>query len=853
MSKKQAQCIVIAAGGSGGHIFPGVAVGRALQKDGCRVVWFGTTDAKTRAWVPADFTYQPIPMRPWRGGGLWRKLTGCVALLRSSVRSLWHLWRYRPAMVITFGGYVTVPVGCAAWLCRIPLVTHEQNSRAGLANRVLSRFARCLLTADPAAYAKQLAAITCGNPVREDCQQVMPDFTQAIETERPLRLLVLGGSQGAQAINTRVEALLAHCRAVGFAISCRHQCGQADYAHLRAVYADAAGVEAIAFIQDMRAAYEWADLVLCRAGAMTLAECAAMAVPSILLPLPTAVDNHQQHNAETYAQNAAAWVIAQDDFEVATVLSWLQTFQQDPVQRRQMAQAAYAQHRAGVTTHILSVCYRQLRTAATVSRYRTALRRLVAEESAYCQAQCAGVRRIHCVGIGGMGMSGLAEWLLAKGYQITGSDTSDSERCAHLRSLGVQIHRGHAAAHVANAQLCVYTSAVTADHVELRAARAAGIPCFRRGEVLAALANEQPNLVVSGTHGKTTTTAMLCHLLQQQGPTSYYVGAELAGAASTAALYDGEICVLESDESDGSFMCLLPQCLIVTNIDVDHLAAYDGCFEVLKRSFIALIERLPSDGLAILCADDPGVQAILPSVTSPCLTYGFSAHADVVLSDYGVVNGHAKAQCCLPDGESVSVQIPLPGQHNILNATAAICAQHWAAKQHGFQRNINFSGFQGVKRRLTLHGDTDIAGRTALLLEDYGHHPREIAVTIDAVRSAWPERRICMVFQPHRYSRTASLWNEFVQVLAQVDCLILLPIYAASEAPVDGVTSVRLAKEIAEQAATPPLLTGETEIMGCLATHMRDNDILLLQGAGSVGSLAGTLQTSQIAATVEAG
>ena len=400
------------------------------------------------------------------------------------------------------------------------------------------------------------------------------------------------------------------------------------------------------------------------------------------------------------------------------------------------------------------------------------------------------VRRVHFVGIGGAGMSGIAEVLHNLGYEVSGSDMRETAVTRRLSSMGITVFTGHDAAHVSACDAVVISTAIPADNPELMAARRQRVPVVPRAEMLAELMRFRYGIGVAGTHGKTTTTSLIASLLAEGGldPT-FVIGGQLNSAASHAQLGAGHYLVAEADESDASFLYLQPSMAVVTNIDADHLPTYEGDFDRLRQTFIDYLHHLPFYGLAVLCLDDPQIQTILEEVTRPVVTYGIDAPADVTAGAIRQEGGqtHFEVQRV---GESVTlpVTLNLPGRHNVLNALAAIAvATELGVPDAAIQAAL--AGFQGIGRRFQIGGEIATNAGSVLLIDDYAHHPREIEPTLAAVRAGWPGRRLVVVFQPHRYSRTHDLFDDFIHVLSGVDVLLLGEVYAAGEEPIAGADS----------------------------------------------------------------
>jgi UDP-N-acetylmuramate--alanine ligase len=449
------------------------------------------------------------------------------------------------------------------------------------------------------------------------------------------------------------------------------------------------------------------------------------------------------------------------------------------------------------------------------------------------------IRRIHFVGIGGAGMSGIAEVLLNQGYVITGSDLHESSTTARLKKLGATIYLGHRAENVVNADVVVVSSAIDTTNSEILEANTSRIPIIRRAEMLAELMRYRHAIVIAGTHGKTTTTSLVTSLLAQGNldPT-FVIGGLLNSAGTNAKLGASRYMVAEADESDASFLHLHPMVAIVTNIDDDHMGTYDGDFEKLKKAFIDFLHNLPFYGLAVLCADDPVVLEIMPRVSRPILTYGFSEQADFRISAVEQNQRVTSFKVQRPGhAELLPVTINMPGLHNVLNATAAIVVgTDEGLSDENIQKGV--ANFQGVGRRFEVQGELTCKRGKVMLVDDYGHHPTEVAANIRAIRDGWPERRLVMIYQPHRFSRTHDLYEDFVDVLSEVDFLLLLEVYSAGEKPIRGADSKSLCRSIRQRGQLDPVLVKQTsELKRILNEVLQDGDILVTQGAGNIGML----------------
>jgi UDP-N-acetylmuramate--alanine ligase len=453
------------------------------------------------------------------------------------------------------------------------------------------------------------------------------------------------------------------------------------------------------------------------------------------------------------------------------------------------------------------------------------------------------IQCIHLVGIGGSGMGGIAEVLLNLGYQVQGSDLKGNSVTERLARLGVRIFIGHNAEHLGNADVVVVSSAVGRANPEVAAALAKRVPVVPRAEMLGELMRFRYSIAVAGTHGKTTTTSLVASALAEGGldPT-FVIGGRLKSADSNARLGAGRYLVAEADESDASFMHLQPMIAIVTNIDNDHLATHDGDFARLKQSFIDFLHNLPFYGLAVLCADDMHVRSILEAVGRPFVTYGFSAAADIRATGVERLGVQSRYQVLRKGREPLTVTLNLPGRHNVLNSLAAVAvATELEIADGAIQRAL--ANFQGIDRRLQLLGEIQWAGGRALVVDDYGHHPTEVAATLEAARQGWPDRRLVLVFQPHRYTRTRDLLDDFGLTLSECDVLLVTEVYAAGEAPIAGADGRAICRVVRSRGMVEPIFVERVdELAEALRAVLHDGDLVLTMGAGNVGTVAQDLK-----------
>ncbi len=458
------------------------------------------------------------------------------------------------------------------------------------------------------------------------------------------------------------------------------------------------------------------------------------------------------------------------------------------------------------------------------------------------------IHRIHFIGIGGAGMSGIAEVLLNQGYQISGSDVRKSAVTERLEALGMTVCIGHKAGNVKGADVLVVSSAIAQQNPEIEFAKANRIPIVPRAEMLAELMRYRHSIAVAGTHGKTTTTSLIASLLAEAGldPT-FVIGGLLNSAGTNAKLGASRYLVAEADESDASFLHLQPMLSIVTNIDMDHMPTYESDFGRLKDTFVQFLHNLPFYGLAVVCSDDPNVREILPLISRPVITYGVNEDADYRAINIEHRNLTMTFTVKRPGvHKDLDIKLNMPGQHNVLNALAAIAV----ATDEGVEdRAITaaLAKFSGVGRRFQIYGEYETGQGSVLMVDDYGHHPREVKATIDTVRASWPDRRLVMIYQPHRYTRTRDLYDDFVQVLSEVDLLLLMEVYPADEQPIAGVDGRNLCASLRQRGLVDPIFIDQGEdLVSVLRDVLRDGDVLLTQGAGNIGSLSSQLANMKL-------
>lgn len=458
------------------------------------------------------------------------------------------------------------------------------------------------------------------------------------------------------------------------------------------------------------------------------------------------------------------------------------------------------------------------------------------------------IKHIHFVGIGGAGMCGIAEVLKNQGYKVSGSDIKASNTTVQLEENGIKVFIGHTADNIKGANVLVVSTAIDPENLEVKAAIENRIPVVRRAEMLGELMRYRHGIAVAGTHGKTTTTSLVtCMLAEENMDPTYVIGGLLNRTGVNAALGASRFIVAEADESDASFLHLEPMAAIVTNIDADHMDTYGGSFDVLKDTFIKFLQKMPFYGLAVVCGDDANIREIMPRIGRPVLTYGFNEDNDIRAIDVEQVGMQSSFTVLRKGREPLRLTINLPGLHNILNALAAIgIATDEGVSDAAIARALE--SFSGVGRRFQVQGEFELDEGTVKLVDDYGHHPKEVEATIKAARVSHPDRRLVMMFQPHRYSRTRDCFDDFVDVLSQVDQLLLLEVYPAGEKPIVGADSRSLARSIRLRGEVEPILIDPVEgnLQNAIQKVLQANDLLLTQGAGNVGAISVELAQNQL-------
>lgn len=452
------------------------------------------------------------------------------------------------------------------------------------------------------------------------------------------------------------------------------------------------------------------------------------------------------------------------------------------------------------------------------------------------------IKNVHFVGIGGAGMGGIAEVLHNLGYVVSGSDLGQNAMTRRLEGLGIKVFKGHAAANIAGCNALVISSAVDHSNPEVAAAHEQRIPIVPRAEMLAELMRFRYGIAIAGTHGKTTTTSLVASILAEGGldPT-FVIGGKLNSSGTNARLGTGKYLVAEADESDASFLYLQPMISVVTNIDVDHMSTYGGDIKKLHQTFVEFLHHLPFYGLAVMCIEDAGVREVMDECTRPMVTYGFGEEADLRAINISQTRNTTCFTVCRVGHADMDITLSLAGKHNVLNSLAAIAiAQELGVDDASIARAL--AGFQGIGRRFQMNGEIETGKGKVMLIDDYGHHPREVAAVVAAIRAGWPEKRLVVAFQPHRYSRTRDLFDDFAMVLSTVDALVLLEVYGAGEQPIAGADGRSLARAIRARGQVDPVfIESAAEMANALKGVIQDGDIVLTLGAGSIGVAAAEL------------
>ncbi len=742
------------------------------------------------------------------------------------------------------------PVLAASWL-GTPTLIHDANAVIGRANRFLAPRVTAIATTFPDVFSATPAlaakATLTGNPVRPAviAAATIP-FPAALD---PLHLLVFGGSQGARIMADIVPAAIGRLDAgIRNRLSIVQQAREEDMARVREAYARlTVAAEVAPFFTDLPARMAASHLVVSRSGASTVAELAAIGRPSILVPLPHALDQDQFANAGVLEAAGAAIRLVQSDFTPERLAAEIAALRGEaaapcrhggrgaigrPARRRRSPGRSGAEGGGNQFEQVIS--------APSIRHGRACFARY---KCCHDEIGVGGSMRlprdigpIHFIGIGGIGMSGIAEVLVNLGYKVQGSDQSDGANVKRLRDMGVAVAVGHDGGNIADAKVVVVSSAIKRDNPELAAARAQRIPVVRRAEMLAELMRLKSCVAIAGTHGKTTTTSMVAALLDAGNFDPTVINGGIINAYGTnARLGAGDWMVVEADESDGTFLKLPADIAIVTNVDPEHLDHF-GTFDAVQDAFRAFVENVPFYGFSVMCTDHAVVQSLVGRIEDHrIVTYGENPQADVRLLDVSHAGGASlftilfRDRAGQSDHEIKNLTLPMPGRHNALNATAAVAVAHALGIGDDVIRNA-LAGFGGVRRRFTRTG----IWNGVTIIDDYGHHPVEIAAVLKAARES-TKGQVIAVVQPHRYTRLAALFEQFCTCFNDADAVIVAPVYPAGEAPIEGINRDSLVQGLITRGHRNAVaLDGPPQLAGLIRDFARSGDYVVCLGAGSI-------------------
>lgn len=869
-----ARRVVIAGGGTAGHVYPGIALARELSERDWDVLFIGTPSGPESRLVPAaGFRFEPVSVIG-RGRGLSpRNLAAGFRLGTATARSVSLVAQFDPTVVVGTGGFASLPAILAAALHRVPLVLHEQNSVPGLANRLGSPFAKLVGVSFPGTEERFSGrGRLTGNPVRPEIS-ALRGLARSDAREEALSqfglahgrktILVTGGSQGAASINKAVIGAY-HLWRREERIQLLHLVGSRNLEEVDRELSSARGPDdrivwrTVGYTDRMDLALASADLALCRGGSNTIFELAALGLPAICVPYPHSIDDDQRRNAEAVAAKGGLEVVADADLSSSLVTHKVENLIFDETALGKMSEAIGSFHIEDAAGRLEALVNEAAsRTPSARGRTRGSqsaepFEPMGPSESSPISSTSGGAfpsGRVHIIGIGGARNAPLAMVLTASGVDVSGSDREDSKTLVRLRELGISAEVGHDAANVKGADFVVYSAAIAETNPELSAAQSSGIPTITGAEALSLLVKDKRLVAVSGTNGKSTTTSMLVKILQSNGDSrpagpsgndpTYVIGANLSDGTPGGKLGSGPLAIVEADEAYGSFLHLHPEVSIVTSIDPDHLDYY-GDVEALEKAFSTFMSQ--TSGRVVVCADHERAIAALESSDRhpPALLYGISGGDVVATSIEERIDGSA-FDLVLEGRKLGRVKIRVPGRHNVLNALAAAAAA--LALEFDFEQIAGgLAAFSGIPRRFEFRG----SALGADLFDDYAHNPAKVRSILAAARLG-PWQRILAVFQPHLYSRTMSLWREFGSALASADVVVVTDVYAAREEPIPGVTGKLVVESVCEAApgkrvAYLPKLREAAEFV----THnARPGDLVLSMGAGDITTLAEEILKSQ--------
>ncbi|MBN1527229.1 MAG: UDP-N-acetylmuramate--L-alanine ligase [Candidatus Omnitrophica bacterium] len=816
--------VIIAAGGSGGHIFPAIALARRLRERqrNCDILFVGSNKAlDRRVFEKEGFAFRLLSTNklPYRPSLAF--IPFAALLFRDLLRSVFTVLSYRPHVAVGFGGYLSSPVAIASRLFGVPVLVHEQNVVPGRANRSLFRMADVIAvsfggTVDRLGPDAKKAVLT-GNPIRpelfsHDRQRALKAFGLA---EGRFTVLVIGGSQGSRRLNEVFSAAFAGLDGrIKAALQVIHITGAKDYERTLDTY-KGSGVEhrVYSFIDRIEEAYSASDLAVTRSGSSALFELAFFGKPVIAVPYPFAL-SHQEENGRVFEKAGAALMIKERDLSDLLVKEAITGLLNDKVRLNAMGEAS---RRLGCpeASDVL---------ASQVLRLAKRSRRLLEK------------KRIHFVGVGGIGMSGIALVLARMGYKISGSDAKLNDITKKIEEQGVKVFEGHKRSNVGpQTELVVYSSSITGDNPEFAEALDRNLFIAQRAEMLAELFNRKDGIAISGTHGKTTTTSLVSVMLEKCGldPTAI-IGGEIDLFKGNAKLGRGRYFVAEADESDASFLHLNPLHSVITNVELEHLDYYKTLDDVLS-SYAAFAHNTRPGGAVYYCEADANAGNALARYAGRKESFGFSESADIHPVDL-TMSEFSTAFGCVYKGRRLGrAELRIPGRHNVLNALACLLV--------GLNLGLGFDeaaaaikDFTGTKRRFHLRANTG----GIMLIDDYAHHPTEIRAVLDACRN-WKEKRVIAIFQPHRYTRTLFMADDFGRCFAGVDKLILTDIYAASEAPIEGVSVRSIYDRVRDNGVEDVVMMNKNDIADYVMGIKKAGDMIVVLGAGDIKNVADEL------------
>lgn len=840
--------VVLSGGGTSGHVNPALAVADVLAGRGADLLYIGTEAGPERRLIDrAGLPFESIDI-VGRERGLSRKnLIAALKLISSTWRSAKLIAAADPWVVLGTGGYVSLPVVVAAWMHGIPVVIHEQNSVLGLTNRIAARFARSVAVSFPETMREVSGKVALtGNPVRRpivemDRKALRPRAIEALQLEQGRStLLITGGSQGAASINGAAFEAYDEWRN-DERMQVVHIVGPANIEAARVTvaersrYSDKLIWRVFGYLDQMELAYAVADLAVCRSGATTVAELAVAGVPAILVPYPYSLDQDQLRNAEAMARAGAAELLADPDLNGPALSGRVRALLFDATALERMCRGM-----SGRSVPDADLRLAELVEMAAIGRdsgaEATSDVALPSPPLGFDEAW----RRVHLVGIGGAGMSALARILMEAGLSVSGSDRSESATAESLRRLGATIWAGHSSGRTQGVDVVLASSAIPPDNVELTEARTMGIPILNRGEAIARLVEGRRTIAISGTHGKTTTSAMTASILQVAGRDPLYIVGGPFGGGSGGRLGSTEWAVVEADEAFGSFLLLEPEVAAVTNVDEDHLDFYGG-LDGLRLAFIEFISKAQR---VVVCLDDRGALEVAAAVEGrPGLTYGFAETADVRATEVHWDAATAAFHLVVHGTDAGRIRLPIGGRHNVQNALgAAACS---LAAGVGVPEIVEgLESFQGVGRRFESRGHIN----GAELRDDYAHNPAKLIAALSQARAGrWS--RIIAVFQPHLYSRTRALWRELGEALTAADVIVITDVDGAREEPVAGISGKMVVDAACEAAPGKRVLylPSLDEAADFVEREARDGDLVLTLGCGYVNKLHDLLERDDAA------